>query len=185
MGYLRLKRLPLWLYALAIVCSAGAVYETVGLVQSARIKHALAHPETIKIDETTPAILVFAKARKFSQTGHDGEAIRLYASLRNTPDLALRERALHNLGTLYLRDAATRWNARGVLEAAHVGTQVELAKDSYREVLRLNPNNWDARFNLEYAYRITPPPREQAKADFQGSKSSVFSTLPGLPVGGP
>jgi mxaK protein len=105
--------------------------------------------------------------------------------LRNTGNQELQVKALYNLATLYLKDAAQRWNARGVLDAAHVGTEIELAKENYREALRLQPGNWAARFNLEYAFRITPPPKEKAKADFQGSKSSVFSTLPGLPGGGP
>jgi mxaK protein len=72
-----------------------------------------------------------------------------------------------------------------VLEHARVDTLVELAKESYRAALRLNPDNWDARYNLEYAFRITPPPKERAKSDFQGSKSSVFATMPSLPGGGP
>jgi len=132
-----------------------------------------------------PEVLRFAKAFYLAQEDEVAEAIRLYNGLRDSDDLGLRERALHNLATLYLRDAAGLWNSRGVLEYPRVLTLVELAKEHYREVLRLNPGNWDARHNLEYAYRITPPPREKPKADFQGTKSSVFATLPGLPGGGP
>jgi len=180
-----LKRLPALFHVLVLLCLAGAAYQAFAVYQTERLNRAMAKPETIAIDEHTPPLWVFAKARWLDQTGQPEAAARLYGSLRNTPDLDLRARALHNLGTLYLRDGAKRWNAHGVLEYAHVSTQLLLAKENLREALRLNPQDWDARHNLEYAYRITPPPKEQGKADFKGTKSSVFSTLPGLPAGGP
>lgn len=178
-----LKRLPG--VALVLVMLLGTVYEAVAAYRLERMRQALEHPELITVDADTEAPQVFAKARWLEQTGQPAEAIRLYASLIHTGEVGLRADVLHNLGTLYLREAAKLWNARGVLEYVPVTTLVELAKENLREALRLNPQDWDARFNLEYAYRITPPPKEKAKADFQGSKSSVFSSLPGLPVGGP
>jgi len=180
-----LKRLPVWFYITTALLVSAAIDHGLELWRQTTLNRAVENPGAILVDDHTPALLIFAKARHLVKIGNDDEAIRLYASLSNTPDPDLRGRALHNLATIYLKEAAKRWNAHGVLEAAHVGTQVQLAKENYREALRLNPDNWDARFNLEYAWRITPPPKERAKADFQGSKSSVFSTLPGLPGGGP
>lgn len=185
MEFIKYKQLPSWFYLLATVLLIGIIYHGIKVYRQTSIYQMIANPEKIKVDETTPDILVFTKARYFDKMGNPNEAVRLYASLRNTKDVDLRIRALHNLATLYLRDGAKHWNASGVLEAAHVNTQVELAKQNYRDALRLNPEDWDARYNLEYACRITPPPKEKPKADFQGSKSSVFSTLPGLPGGGP
>jgi mxaK protein len=180
-----LKRLPGWLYVSLAILACAAVYHGVAIYRHQALNFAMANPDDINLDENTPAILIFAKAWHLDKSGHPAEAIRLYSSLINVEDTSLRARALHNLATIYLKDAAQRWNAHGVLEAPHVSTDVELAKQYYRESLRLDPGSWDSRFNLEYAYRITPPPKEKAKADFQGSKSSVFSTLPGLPGGGP
>lgn len=180
-----LAKLPWGFYLLLAVCVSGLVYSSYALLQSTWTRFALQHPDTILLTDSTPPILIFAKAQQLSQHGDAGQAVQLYASLYNTPDTALRMRALHNAATLYLQEAAQAWNQYGVLDAVHVGTQVELAKDSYRASLRLNPDNADAQYNLEYAYRITPPPRERAKANFQGTKASVFSTLPGLPSGGP
>ena len=178
-----LKRLGFNVIALLLL--GGASYHGFELYRLETINRSLANPDRIIVDENTPPLLIFAKARWLDQTGNSGEAARLYGSLRNTEDADLRARAFHNLGTLYLRDGATHWNAHGVLEYAHVSTQLQLAKENLREALRLNPQDWDARHNLEYAYRITPPPKDLGKADFKGSKSSVFSTLPGLPAGGP
>ena len=173
------------LYILSLLALGGAAYHGLKIYQLETLKRSIANPERVTVDENTPDILIFAKAMHDEQTGNSGEAIRLYASLRNAEDPDLRTRAFHNLGTMYLRDGAAHWNARGVLDYAHVSSQIELAKENYREALRLNPDDWDARFNLEYAWRITPPPKEKTKSDFQGSKSSVYSTLPGLPGGGP
>ncbi len=178
-------RLPFWFYGLAILLLGGAVFSGIQAYQLERLNLAIANPDSIMVDENTSPVLIFAKAERLNQLGKSAEAIKLYASLRNTEDIDLRAGALHNLATLYLRNGAQHWNAHGVLDFAYVSAQVELAKEAYREALRLNPDDWDARFNLEYAWRITPPPKERSKSDFTGSKSSVFSTLPGLPGGGP
>jgi mxaK protein len=180
-----LKQLPLWFYTAALLLLAGTIYYGVETYLTTKLTQALNHPDNIIVDEHTPALLVFTKAHFLSENGNIAEAIRLYASLHTTEDHNLRALAFYNLATLYLQDGAKRWNAHGVLEAAHVSTEVELAKENYREALRLNPELWQARYNLEYAWRITPPPKEREKADFQGRKASIFSTLPGLPAGGP
>jgi len=185
MEYMKFKHLPWWCHSLFILLFVGATYHAARLVKLASINHAIANPERGKVDEDTPEAVLFAKALWLEQNGKSAESIRLYSRLRNTQDLDLRSRALHNLATIYLIDGARHWHAHGVLDYAHVSTQVELAKEYYREALRLNPDNWDARYNLEYAWRITPPPKERPKSDFTGSKSSVYSTLPGLPGGGP
>lgn len=177
--------LPIWFFPLFALCLVGACYEGYTLLRLRALNREIADAATIQLADNSPAALVFAKARYLDRIGEHREAVRLYSTILHTEDRALRARVFHNLGTLYLQDAATLWNARGVLEYARVNTLVELAKTNYREALRLNPDNWDARHNLEYAYRITPPPKEKPKSDWQGTKSSVFATLPGIPGGGP
>ena len=185
MEHLKLRRLPGWWYLLAILALGGVSYEGLWLYKLAMLNHAAANPDVVAIDENSPDALIFAKAMNLDHTGNSIDAARLYAILRNSQDLDLRTRAFHNLGTIYLRDGAKHWNERGVLDYAYVSNQVQLAKENYREALRLNPYDWDARFNLEYAWRITPPPKEKPKSDFKATKPSVYSTLPGLPGGGP
>lgn len=180
-----IRRLPVWFFVLLVSCLGGAVYLALELYRVETLNRAIADAAAITVDDHTPAALVFAKARQLQQAGDTDEAVRLYSGIRDVADEDLRARALHNLGTLYLQSGAKLWNARGVLEYARVNTLVELAKENYREALRLNPDDWDARYNLEYAFRITPPPKEKPKSDWRGSKSSVFSTLPGIPGGGP
>ncbi len=179
------RQLPILFYGLSILLIIITFYQSIKLYELQALQQAVDHPDTVTVTENTPPIVIFAKALYLDHAGKSAEAIRLYSSLRNTKDLDFRARVLHNLANSYLRDGAQHWNAHGVLDYVHVSTQVELAKQYYREALRLNPEDWDARHNLEYAWRITPPPREKPKSDFQGTKPSVFSTLPGLPGGGP
>lgn len=178
-------RLPAWFYLAAAFCLGAALHQGWAWRRAELLKRAAANPAAVILEADSPEPLIFVKAAGLAQAGHAEEAIRLYARLRGADDLDLRARAFHNLGALYLQDAAQRWNARGVLDYARVVTLVELAKENYREALRLNPEDWDARHDLEYAWRITPPPKERPKADFKGRKSSVFATLPGIPGGGP
>jgi mxaK protein len=97
----------------------------------------------------------------------------------------LRARIHYNLGTLYLQDAAKIWKKFGLSEYIRINTLLGAAKDHLRETLIDDPSHWQARYNLEYAERITPPPKERPKNDFQGNKGSVFATLPAIPGGGP
>lgn len=174
---------PAW--CLLTVFLAGTGYEAVTLFRIAGFNRLIARPAEITVTDATDPELVFAKAHDLAAQGDRQEAQRLYGTVLNRGDERFRARVHYNLGTLYLRQAAELWNARGVLEYVRVNTLVAAAKENLREALRLEPDHWDARYNLEYAYRITPPPKEKPKADFQGSKGSVFATLPSLPGGGP
>jgi mxaK protein len=179
----RFFRLGLW--ATLAILIAGAVIEGAFWWRADRLNLQIASPFALRIDEASAPELVFAKAYSEAQRGRPAEAIRLYGTLLERGDHAFRERVRYNLGTLYLRQAAELWNAKGVLEYVRINTLLISAKAHLQEALRLDPYHWAARYNLEYAYRITPPPKERPKQDFQGSKGSVFATLPSLPGGGP
>lgn len=168
-----------------LITLTGSLVSAVHLYRLNYHNQLLATPEQITIGEDTDPLLVFAKAHDQQQNGDPMEAIRLYGSIMQAGDNRFRARVRFNLGTLYLRDAAKIWRDRGLLEHVRVNTLLSAAKDNLRESLILDPNQWDARFNLEFALRITPPPKEKPKNDFQGSKGSVFATLPTIPGGGP
>lgn len=162
-----------------------ALYLGLRIWNGYRLERRSAAPATVEISEATPPELVFAAAQWKDAEGDYQQALSLYGSIQQAGRPELQAAVRYNMATIYLREAAKVWNAVGVMEHARVSTLVQMAKENYQAVLRIEPDNWDARFNLEYAYRITPPPRERPKADFQGTKTSVFSTLPSLPGGGP
>jgi mxaK protein len=64
---------------------------------------------------------------------------------------------------------------------------IELAKEGYREILRANPADWAARYNLERAQRLVPDPDEldEAPPELNRSAERAATTMrafsPGLP----
>jgi len=182
---MRMWRSPMPIWSLLAILLTGIAYEGYAVFRIARENALLSRPERVEVDDGTPPVLVFAKALRLERSGEPQEALRLYTGILDRSDERLREQVHYNLGTLYLREAAALWNAKGVLEYVRVNTLVALAKEQLQKALRLNPDNWDARFNLEYAHRITPPAKERDKADWHGAKPSVFATVPTIPGGAP
>ena len=135
------------------------------------------------VDDDPERLLV--QAETLERSGQNHEARFVYDALLHHPLPGIRAEAHYKLGTLYLEEVAPVWHAMGVLEYARVSTGIALAREHLGAALRLKPDHWEARYNLEYAERITPPPREQEKARWHGNKSSVFATLPSLPGGAP
>jgi len=175
--------LALWLVLLSSL--AGLIREG-GLWLEARRYHAQrVQPERIDNRASTHTGLLVARAEYLERTGQRQEARAIYDMLLHRSGTEVKVLAHYKLGTLDLAEAAPIWHAVGVLEYSRVNTLVALAKEHLRAALRLQPDHWEARYNLEYAERITPPPREQDKAKWQGSKSSLFATLPSLPGGAP
>ena len=89
--------------------------------------------------------ITLAKAGKFTA------ALKAYKALLDAPD-EVRLPALYNLGNLNMREALK--NGQG--EAQRALPLIELAKQSYRDDLRSNPADWDARYNLERALWLSP-----------------------------
>ncbi len=164
---------------LAMIAEAGQWYRI------RQINLAVANPEAIVIDDNSPVEIIFAKAWHLGRNGEFQEALRLYNRIEYRAAPAEFERIKYNMGHIYLTEAARYWNEQGVWAYSEVLAWSALAQKAFRDVLLVNPSNWDARFNLEFALRISPPPRETEKADWTGHKSSVHSIYPGIPGGGP
>jgi mxaK protein len=103
-----------------------------------------AAPSTVPQAQLAHAIAL-AKAGKFTA------ALKAYKALLDAPD-EVRLPALYNLGNLNMREALK--NGQG--EAQRALPLIELAKQSYRDDLRSNPADWDARYNLERALWLSP-----------------------------
>ena len=66
--------------------------------------------------------------------------------------------------------------------------QVALAKAEYRSALRLDPGNWDVKYNLDVAMRLVRDlPRQEGEVDEEGVKepAKLWTDLPGVPKGLP
>ena len=172
------------IHAMIFIAVSGLLFTLTRYLSIERINDLARTPLAIEIDEDTPPELIFARAQALDTT-EPLESIRLYGLAKPLADSRLKAVINYNLGSLYLREAARLWKKSGLSEYIRINTLLAVAKDNLREALILDPTNWAARFNLEYAERITPPPKERPKNDFQGNKGSVFATLPSIPGGGP
>jgi len=92
-----------------------------------------------------------AEAIALAKAGRFNAAVKAYKALLDAPD-EVRLPALYDLGNLNMREALK--NGQG--EAQRALPLIELAKQSYRDDLRANPADWDARYNLERALWIAP-----------------------------
>jgi mxaK protein len=92
-----------------------------------------------------------ARAVALARLDYDG-ALAAYKSIIQSNREDLRRIALYDLGNLNLRQAVQY----GLADEAQSLPLTELAKQGYRDLLRRDPTDWDARYNLERALRLAP-----------------------------
>ncbi len=129
----QLHRMRQWSAAIAAAATAGASSTAVGA--------------------DAPGAVRFAQAYALAHRGELQGALDGYRTLDTADDPRLRRDARYNSGNLYLQEsraAAARSDSSAAL------TMIELAKQSYRDVLREDDQDWDARYNLERALRLAP-----------------------------
>ena len=80
--------------------------------------------------------------------------------IRDKSSAAMVRAAQFNLANAYLRQGL-----RDDLEANQRGPMLELAKQRYRDLLRLYPDDWDVRYNLELTLRLAPENDKALAAD--------------------
>jgi len=134
------------------------------------------------IAEAAPPQVRFAHAAAQAASGAQEAALRQYGSLQDDP--AVGQAARYNSANLLMRQAMV---LRERSQPGQALALVELAKEHYREVLRRDPDHWNARYNLERAQRLVPDPEdlEPEPAGPQGVAERAATTMrgysPGLP----
>lgn len=175
---------PVTVVLVLILCllTGAAAIEGYGLYRDHRFNRILAQGG---VSTGGDPLLSAAYANRLAERGQWQQAVRIYNRILPDSRDGLKSSFHYNLGTLYLQEAARRWHKRGVWDYSRVVTLLGLAREHLREAVRLDPADLNARYNLEYALRIQPPPRERQPSKWRGHKQSVFATLPGMPKGGP
>ncbi len=157
------------LFALATLACAGLVaVASLRLRQHQALDAAIAHAEQTGGDAApsgndTPREVRLAQAGALARRGEAEAAARLLGSLIEPGRVDdIGRAALFNLGNLHLRQALDRPAGPGAPATPDpaTGPLVELAKQRYRDLLRLAPDDWDARHNLERALRLAPEEQE-------------------------
>jgi len=124
----------------------------------------------------------FAAAYAQAASGAEEAAVNAYRPLQG--DDPLGQAARLNSANGLLRQAI------GLRQGAQPGQAVpliELAKETYREVLRNDPQHWPARYNLERAQRLLPDPEDleggplEVPRNAERAATTMRGYSPGLP----
>ena len=129
-----------------------------------------------------PVQVQFAQAYALAASGAEEAALHRYRSLQD--DSALGQSARYNSANLLMRQAI---EVRNGIEPGKAIPLIELTKEIYRDVLRVDPQHWDARYNLERAQRLLADPDEleaappESKRDAERAATTMRGYSPGLP----
>lgn len=129
-----------------------------------------------------PAQMRFAQAYAQAASGADDAALNRYGALQG--DSQVGQAARYNSANVLMRQAVV---LRAGAQPGQALALVELAKESYREVLRQDPGHWPARYNLERAQRLVPDPDEvdaaaaQEPRNAERAATTMRGYSPGLP----
>jgi mxaK protein len=156
--------------------AATAGVAALRLAQAERVDRALARATAPAAADRELPEARFAQALALGVAGHYEAALRAHKAIVQSERGPLREAALYNLGNLHLREALKR----GAEAPDAAAPLVELAKQSYRDALRADPADWDARYNLERALQLAPEVDEQAADDGapEPDKEITITTAP-------
>jgi mxaK protein len=157
--------------AAAAVCAVLAGYEGLRLREAMRVNEAIAG--ATNVDSSLPEAQ-FAHAVALAKRGDYEGALKEYKVLGRGPRADLATDALYNAGNLQLREALKEGREARVRALP----LIELAKQSYRGVLRRDPQSWDARYNLERALWLAPELDEVLSESItRDAENRVMSTL--------
>ena len=169
-----------WLgLALALAWSG---FEGAMLLRTQQLNRQIASGTPPPDSASAPAEVRFAQAYALASGGGFDAALNAYGQLQD--DSPLGQAARFNSANLLLRQGM---GLRAAGQDGQALALIELAKEGYREVLRANPGDWPARYNLERAQRLVPDPDEadEAPPEMNRSAERAATTMrgysPGLP----
>ena len=139
----------------AAACAAIAAVQVARLERARHVNAAIAGASVASLDRSVPEAQV-ARAIALGRAGDYEGALLTYKAVIQGKRADLRHLALYNLGNLHMRAALKDPQA----PTDQILPLVELAKQSYRDLLRETPQDWDARYNLERALYMAPEVEE-------------------------
>lgn len=169
--------------ALLLLAGAAAV-DAWRLAEVRAWNRAIADGSVVDADGALPAAARFARAWYLEQQGAREQAIAAYKDAERGAGDELAAAARYNRANAYLRWAL---ELRGDQAQAQALPLIELAKQTYRDLLRERPGHWDARYNLERALRLLPDPEAEALADGPQpeQRERAVTTMRGFTLGLP
>jgi mxaK protein len=173
--------------ALLAVAVLAAAVDGAGLWRAAQVDALIAQADASADRPGDPPELRFARAhaQSYSHAASGAAldaALNRYRALQNDPRLGASAR--YNSANLLVRQAVA---VRASAQPGQSVALLELAKEYYRDVLRDDPAQWDARYNLERAQRLLPDPddAEAGPVTQERNRERAATTMrgyaPGLP----
>jgi mxaK protein len=181
-------RAPL-LWTLLIASSAAFVWAGI-LYLSKRntngIIDQLRAGKDIPVDAASaPPALLDARSTFLLKRGRFEEAQPLLDEAELRADAPTRVRMLYNMANTRMRVAVSAIEKGNFDKAIPL---VSLAKSEYRSALRLEPGNWDAKYNFDVAMRLVRDLPQGVGEDEQKpleTPEKLWTDLPGVPKGLP
>jgi mxaK protein len=149
---------------LAIALAAIATHDALQLRAASRLGHEIeaanqhADAVTQQLVEQSPEVAL-ARAVALADANDYDSAALAYKRLTLSERADIRHVALYNLGNLHMREAGKE-DVRPEKERA----MVELAKQSYRDLLGQWPDDWAARYNLDRSLWNAPEQQDDDNA---------------------
>jgi mxaK protein len=140
----------------------------------------------VEVDPTTaPPAVLEARSAFFLRRGRIDEAQPLLDQAAERASPAIQVRMLYNMANARMR-LAVRSIEKGDFDKAI--PLVALAKSEYRSALRLDPSDWNAKYNLDVAMRLVRDLPQAVGEDEEKpleTPEKLWTDLPGVPKGLP
>lgn len=181
----RTRRTLLAFAALAVLATWDAMRWWKAEQDNAEIRRSTTtdHPVAPQLTEGSPAEVRFAAAAVVAREGQVTRAVALYRQVAEARADLAPEALVNAANTLHRegRRLAAADNRAGALPL------LELAKETYREVLRRDPSVWSARYNLERALRLAPEDeaRDDEGASIPADSERALTTMRAFTLGLP
>lgn len=181
------RRLTRWVLVVLVLLAVAAAVDAVHLMRLQRWNEVIASGklQTGPAEPGAPPQVKFAQAYALAEESEgtrQEDALRQYRALEGASPLG--QAARYNGANILMRQAIV---VQAGTEPGKAIALIELAKEGYRNVLRDDPQHWEARYNLERAQRLLPDPEESevAPPDLQRNAERAATTMrgysPGLP----
>jgi mxaK protein len=176
----------LWLMAtLAFIVSASTLVEFWKTKNANQTIRSLADYKDIPIDPNrAQSEVILARINELIARERLDDAQTLLSSAETHIEPGVRARALYNLANERTRQGA-EFVRKGDLD--HAAALINVAKSQYRLALKLKPEDWNTKYNLDVAMRIVRdlPQADNIPNQQQETPKKVWTDLPGVPKGLP
>lgn len=149
----------LWLMSITAMIMAVASAWHWSVLSSRNTR--MSQPQAILALKPQPGDEIWAYAKAYASESHPEQSLKLFYQPENSQHTRLRANTKFAIGNLYFDWAMAHHDVeKGGAHQQQVA-MIMLARESYKDALRIDPDFADARFNLELLDRRSPEKRTQ------------------------